>query len=111
VQAQPDLDKLTEGKSISHLALDNESPLPITTALLSLYRALRESLNDDFNNHRKRGGLRYSVTMYVRHFKSRHPVVHRCLSSGRKCCELPDSLAPALEILLRAHGCQDPVLG
>ena len=107
VRARPELHKLTEGKSVIHLALDNESPLSMTTALLSVYHALRGSLNDDFNIYRSSNGHCYSLTMYVRHYKCRHPFFQRCLTSGRKCCELPDCRAPALETLLRAHGCRD----
>ena len=65
-QAQPDLMKLTNDRCLVLLALDNDSPFAMTTALLEKFRDVRENLNADINIYRERGGLCYSLTMYVR---------------------------------------------
>lgn len=103
-EAQPDLTKLTNGKSLVFLALDNDSPFAMTTALLKKFRFLREGLNADFHIYRAQGGFCYSLSMYVRHFKCRNP---SSLDSERRCCNLDTCPAPALERLLREFGCCD----
>ena len=106
-KAQPDLTKLTNGKSIVLLALDNDSPFAMTTALLKAFPFLRENLNADFNIYREQGGVCYSLTMYVRHFKCRATIGHRSLDSKHRCCRLDDCPAPVLEKLLREFKCHD----
>ena len=106
-EARPDLTKLTNDKSIVILALDNESPFPMTTALLKCFRYMRENLNADFNIYRAQGGSCYSLTMYVRHFKCSQPIRGRALDHNRRCCNLEFCPAPALEKLLREFGCRD----
>ena len=104
VEAQPDLTKLTNDKSLVVLALDNDSPFAMTTVLLKAFRFMRENLNADFNIFRKQGGVCYSLTMYVRHHKCRSPI---SFDSERQCCNLDTCPAPALERLLREFGCRD----
>lgn len=106
-KAQPDLTRLTNGKSLVLLALDNDSPFAMTTALLKAFPFLRENLNADFNIYREQGGLCYSLTMYVRHFKCRNPMGPRSLNSEHRCCNLDTCPAPALEKLLREFKCRD----
>ncbi len=103
-KVQPNLTKLTNNKSLVFLALDNESPFEMTTALLKAFRFMRENLNADFNIFREQGGVCYSLTMYVRHFKCKKPL---SLESGRRCCNLDTCPAPELEKLLREFGCRD----
>lgn len=106
-KVQPDLTKLTNGKSLVLLALDNDSPFAMTTALLKAFPFLRENLNAEFNIYREQGGLCYSLTMYVRHFKCRTIIGHRSLDSKNRCCSLDDCPAPVLEKLLREFRCRD----
>lgn len=103
-EAQPDLTKVTNGKSLVMLALDNDSPFAMTTALLKGFPSIRENLNADFNIFRRHGGVCYSPTMYVRHYKCRNPM---SFDSERQCCNLDTCPAPALERLLRELGCHD----
>jgi len=106
-KAQPDLTKLTNGKSVVFLALDSDSPFAMTTALLKTFRFLLDNLNADFNIYREQGRFCYSLTMYVRHFKFRSPIYPRSLDSERRCCSTDSCVAPALEKLLRGFGCRD----
>ena len=101
---QPDLKKLANGKSLVFLTLDNDSPFAMTTAPLKAFRLMRENLNSDFNIFRELGGVCYSLTMYVRHFKCRNRF---SLDSERRCCNLDTCPAPDLEKLLREFGCRD----
>lgn len=103
-EARPDLTKLANGKSLVFLALDNDSPFAMTTALLKTFQFMRENLNADFNIFREQGGVCYSLTMYVRHFKCRKLF---SLDHERRCCNLNTCPAPALEKLLREFGCRD----
>lgn len=103
-KAQPDLTRLTNNKSLLFLALDNDSPFAMTTALLITFRYLRENLNADFNIFREQGGFCYSLTMYVRHFKCRNP---SSIDREFRCCNLDTCPAPALEKLLREFNCRD----
>lgn len=102
-EAQPDLTKLTNDKSLVFLALDNDSPFAMTAALLKRFPFFRENLNADFNIYRAKGGFCYSLTMYARHFKCRN---RSSLDSERRCCNLDSCPAPALERLLREFGCR-----
>ena len=102
--AKPDLAKLTNSKSLVYLAIDNDSPLAMTTILLKTFRFLQENLNADFNIFRKQDGVCYSLTMYVRHFKCRNP---SSLDYRGPCCNLDTCPAPPLEKLLREFGCRD----
>ncbi|CAD6585238.1 MAG: hypothetical protein ASARMPRED_002104 [Alectoria sarmentosa] len=106
-KAQPDVTKLTNDKSLVFLALDNDSPFAMTTALLKTFRFLRENLNADFNIFRGQGGFCYSLTMYVRYFKCSTRVCDRSLDSERQCCNNELCPAPVLEKLLREFGCRD----
>ena len=103
-EAQPDFAKLSNNKSLVFLALDNDLPFAMTTALLKTIRFLRDNLNADFNIFREQGGACYSLTTYVRHFKCRNP---SSLDSQRRCCNLDTCPAPALEKLLREFGCRN----
>lgn len=103
-EAQPDLTKLTNDKSLVILALDNDSPFAMTSSLLKTFPFIRENLNADFNIFRKQGGFCYSLTMYVRHHKCRRPI---SFDNERQCCNLDTCPAPALERLLRELGCRD----
>ncbi|KAM0805799.1 hypothetical protein BDR22DRAFT_797658, partial [Usnea florida] len=94
-KAKPDLTRLTDRKSPIFLALDNDSPFVMTTALLKTFRTRPEDLNADFNILHKPGGVCYSLTMYVRHFKCTKRFRDRCLDSE------------PLEKLLREFGCRD----
>lgn len=106
-QAQPNLTKLTNNKSLVILALDNDSPLAMTTQLLKTFRFLQENINADFNIYRAQGGSYYSLTMYVRHFKCRSLFRERSIDKERRCCNLDICPAPDLEKLLREFGCND----
>ena len=106
-KAKPDLTRLTDRKSMVFLALDNDSPFVMTTALLKTFRTRPEDLNADFNILRKLGGVCYSLTMYVRHFKCTKRFRDRCLDSERRCCNSDTCPAPGLEKLLREFGCRD----
>lgn len=106
-EAQPEPTRLTNDKSVVFLALDNDSPFAMMTALLKTFRFMRENLNAEFNIFHEQGGLCYSLTMYIRHFKCRNPIRHRCLDSDRRCCNLDTCPAPSLEKLLREFGCRD----
>ena len=103
-EKQPYLTKRTNDKSLVILALDNDSPFAMTTALLKTFPFIRENLDADFNIFRKQGGVCYSLTMYVRHYKCRRPI---SFDKERQCCNLDTCPAPALERLLREHGCHD----
>ena len=106
-KAKPDLTRLTNRKSLVFLALDNDSPFAMTTALLKTFRTGPEDLNADFNILREPGGVCYSLTMYVRHFKCTKRFRDRCLDSERRCCNLDTCPAPDLEELLREFGCRN----
>lgn len=103
-EAQPDFAKLSNNKFLVFLALDNDLPFAMTTALLKTIRFLRDNLNADFNIFREQGGACYSLTTYVRHFKCGNP---SSLDSKRRCCNLDTCPAPALEKLLREFGCRN----
>ena len=104
---KPNPQKLASGKSLVFLALDNDKAIIMIRILLAVWPYLRDHLNSDFNIYRREGGFCYSPTMYVRRFMCLLPRNHRNLDSERQCCRLHDCQAPALENLLRDHGCQD----
>lgn len=103
-EAQPDFAKLSNNRFLVFLALDNDLPFTMTTALLKTIRFPRDNLNADFNIFRIQGGACYSLTKYVRHFKCRNP---SSLDSKRRCCNVGTCPAPALEKLLRKFGCRN----
>lgn len=105
-KAEPDLQKLSDGKSHILLALDNNSPLLMTRKLLEAYSPIQKNINDDFNIYHE-NGLSYSPTMYVRHFKCATYPRHRSLNPSHRCCNSSTCAAPDLEKLLRAFGCDD----
>ncbi|KAL8992106.1 MAG: hypothetical protein Q9169_007368, partial [Polycauliona sp. 2 TL-2023] len=105
-KATADLKVRTHGKSLVILALDNTSPIRMTTALLASCPAIRDSLNEGYNVFSK-GSCRYSLTAYVRHFKRVEPLGRRCLDLSKRCCTQGPCDAPKLERLLRSYDCQD----
>ena len=105
-EATKNLRSLTHGKSLVLLALDNDSPVKMTTALLTSCQSVKDGLNDDVNIFSK-ASYCYSPTAYVRHFKCMKPLERRSLSFSQRCCTLDACFAPELESLLRAHGCVD----
>lgn len=107
VKRKPNPEKLASGKSLVFLALDNNKAIIMVRILLAVWPYLREHLNSDFNIYRREGGLCYSPTMYVRHFKCLLPTHLRDFDSEHQCCQLHGCPAPALEKLLRAFHCQD----
>ncbi|KAL9104386.1 MAG: hypothetical protein Q9163_000644 [Psora crenata] len=94
------------GKSLLLQAIDNNSSLKMTTALLTSCQPVRDGLNDDLNVF-SNGSLRYSPTAYVRHFKCAQFSRYRSLDFSGDCCTLADCPAPKLEELLHAYGCKD----
>ena len=106
-QRKPNPQKLASGKSLVFLALDNNKAINMVRILLTVWPYLRDHLNSDFNIYRREGGLCYSPTMYVRHFKCLHPPHLRDFDGEHQCCQLHGCQAPALEKLLRAFECQD----
>lgn len=105
-KATTNLSVLTHGKSLLLHALDNNTPLKMTTALLTSCLPVREGVNDDFNIFSK-GSLRYSPTAYVRHFKCAESSGYRSPYFSRRCCTLEACPAPKLEKLLHEYGCED----
>ena len=106
VKAEPNLKKVSQGKSVVLQAVDNLSPFLMTKALFGAFPALCETLNEDHNIYRSSNGLCYSPTMYVRRFK--------CAQSPRSnldrqhpCCKLLECPALQLAEVLRAFGCED----
>lgn len=97
---------LTDGRSCIFQALDNDKPLHMTAALFKSCPAVNDEVNNDYNIFIY-GSLFYSPTAYVRHFKCIEPSGSRSVDLSRRCCSLDVCLAPQLEQLLRAHGCQD----
>lgn len=102
--ATSDLQMLANGKSLVLLALDNDSPLVTTRALLASCQKIQLSLNNDFNLYSK-DTLRYSPISYVRHFKCITPFGHRSVNPHNDCCTLDTCPAPDLEKPLHAYGC------
>ena len=98
---------LTRNKSLVMQALDNDSPLSMTRALLNTFLTLRSKLNSDFNIFRPRSGKHYSLTMYVRHYKCIQDHRSRSYLSEYACCSLVSCPGPALEKLLHSFGCED----
>lgn len=80
--------KLWKGKSVLYMALDNEDPYPITSALIE--RLMGSYIDEDANIYTE-GVLSYSPTMYLR----------QGFFLG------PQELASQLEDLLKMHGAQD----
>ena len=103
-QAQPDLAKLSNNKSLVILALDNDRPFEMTNMLLKTISFLRKNLNADFNVFRDEDGSCFSLTMYVRRFRCRNPSSPN--NQGR-CCDHDICPAPALVRLLQEFGCRD----
>ena len=104
---KPNPQRLASGKSLVFLALDNDKAIIMIRILLAVWPYLRNHLNSDFNIYRREGGFCYSPTTYVRHFKCLLPPHLRDVDSEHRCCQLHDCQAPALENLLRDHGCLD----
>ena len=105
-EATKDLEVLTDGKSFILQALDNDSALKMTSALLNSCVSLKDGLNHDFNIYSK-GSRRYSPTAYVRHFKCIESPAYRSPILSRQCCTLDACPAPSLEKLLHSHKCED----
>lgn len=105
-QANPNLQKLSAGKSLILLALDNGSPLLMTRKLFEAYPLIQKNINDEFNIYHE-NGFSYSPTMYVRHFKCTTHPSRRSLSASHRCCNSSTCPAPDLERLLHAFGCND----
>lgn len=99
--------KLSQNKSLVIHALDNDSPLSMTRLLLATYSFLRQNLNADFNIFTSKSRKRYSLTMYVRHYKCIESIRKRSVLCKRSCCSLKACPCPPLEKLLRSFGCQD----
>ena len=105
-EATTNLRMLTHAKSLIYQALDNPSPIKMTTALLASCPSIGVSLNDDFNILSMES-CRYSPTGYVRHLMCVESPSQRSLDFARRCCTQSDCPAPKLENLLHAHGCRD----
>ena len=106
IKANPNLQKVKNGKSLILLALDNDSPLLMARALLTACPSLQQELNDDYNIY-SQDDFFYSLTMYTRHFKCTMPLGHRSLNPLHRCCNIHTCPAPDLEKLLRAYDCYD----
>ena len=104
--ATTELKLLSHGKSLIFQALDNDSALKMTTALLLSCQSFREDMNEDYNIFAS-GSRRYSPSAYIRHFKCIEPSGHHSFDFSRRCCKFEDCPAPDLEKLLRAYGFKD----
>lgn len=100
LKASPNLNMVTERRSILYHAIDNPSPCKMTRILLNTCPQLAASINDDVNIYRTEGGRCYSPTMYVRYSKNpRSPILHPRNNDN--------SPTRSLEKLLAAFGCKD----
>ena len=105
-KATSDFKILTNGKSLILHALDNKSSLKMTKALLTSCPDIQKSLNEDFNIYAAKS-FRYGPTAYVRQFRCMEPSAPNALDFFYRCCNHDACPAPALETLLRVHGCED----